>query len=272
MQELVKAISDDKQLQASWLITKKFSSVEDSFDLDSELALLSEKMSASVSGCNQDLKLQCQMFIDTFFSTLLFSIDTRLNYSSKTLLLNKVLSNRTGDPVSLSIVFCELAKQCGLQASGVNFPGCFLIRLESSPDSAIFIDPLTRRICSFQQLQVHYQSLFEQENISDMPEEALNPASSAEVVIKLLQELKTAFLYEDNLAQALEVIELLIFLCPEDPYERRDRGFLLQQLECTQMAKLDYQYFIHHCPTDPDAQFLKTQIQNWDSQIQQIWH
>jgi len=61
--------------------------------------------------------------------------------------------------------------------------------------------------------------------------------------------------------QALKCVDLLIELRPEDPFERRDRGFLLHQLDCFKVAYDDYQYFVEQCPKDPAAQLLKMQLE-----------
>jgi regulator of sirC expression with transglutaminase-like and TPR domain len=67
-------------------------------------------------------------------------------------------------------------------------------------------------------------------------------------------------------------VELLVNLCPNDPYERRDRGFLLHQLDCTQVAIADYQYFIRKCPKDPATQLLQAQLQQLSEQVPDVFH
>ncbi len=42
--------------------------------------------------------------------------------------LNEVLERRTGIPLTLSIVYMEVARRAGLQVDGINFPGHFLVR------------------------------------------------------------------------------------------------------------------------------------------------
>jgi regulator of sirC expression with transglutaminase-like and TPR domain len=48
---------------------------------------------------------------------------------------------------------------------------------------------------------------------------------------------------------------------PGDPHEIRDRGYIYQQLECSHVAAMDYEYFIEQCPEDPAAELLKLQVQ-----------
>lgn len=272
MKSLKQAIQEENTLFASMLIAKEFTHDDCVNCCERQIEALSTRTLAHLSGFKDDKQTRIVALVDFFYSQLLFSDDHQTEYSSRNLLINQVLAYRTGNTLPLAIVFCELAKRAGLYASGVNFPGYFLIRIECAANNAFFLDPITGKFLSCQQLELYYLKFLDSADDPVMPSEALDAASTEEVIVKLLQDIKTAFLYEDNLAFALETIELLITLRPDDPYERRDRGFLLQQLECPQMAKLDYQYFINHCPQDPDAQILKTQMQKWQNQNQPIFH
>lgn len=272
MQLLKQAIVDGDTLRAAMLVAQKFTHDDCINHSASQLDELNNKILAHLSNFNNDKQKRIIALVEYFYSQLMFSSDEQTEYCSRNILINQVLAFRTGDAVLLSVVFCELARRAGFSAKGVNFPGCFLIRIQYTHNKALFLEPVTGKFLDYQRLELYYHNLLDQADDSGMPIEALDAASTGEITIKLLQDLKTAFLYEDNLEYALETIELLIVLSPDDPYERRDRGFLLQQLECPQMAKLDYQYFIRHCPQDPDAQILKTQMQKWDNQSQLIFH
>ena len=272
MQSLKQAIAEGQTLQASILIAQKFTQDDSLNSCVSQLDNLYQQTLLHLSAPSMIKQERLSALVDFFYSHLLFSNEPQTAYSSRNLMINQVLAYRTGDALPVSMVFCELAKKAGFSAKGVNYPGIFLIRIENSDENAFFLDPRNGKFLSYQQLESHYTNLLQQGDDTPMPMEALDAASSEEIILKLLQDLKTAFLYENNLVFALETIELLILLRPDDPYERRDRGFLLQQLECPQMAKLDYQYFIRRCPQDPDAQILQTQMLKWENQSQLIFH
>ena len=105
-----------------------------------------------------------------------------------------------------------------------------------------------------------------------MPEEALQEASCDETIVRLLHNLKASYINEKRYSDALTAVELLVNLCPNDPYERRDRGFLLHRLDCTQVAIADYQYFIRKCPKDPVTQLLQAQLQHLCEQVPVVFH
>ena len=47
--------------------------------------------------------------------------------------LNEVLDRRTGIPITLALIYIEVARRAGLRAEGVNFPGHFLVRALGLP-------------------------------------------------------------------------------------------------------------------------------------------
>jgi regulator of sirC expression with transglutaminase-like and TPR domain len=89
----------------------------------------------------------------------------------------------------------------------------------------------------------------------------LHSMEKTALIIEHLTALKNSLIRELAFDQALKCVELLIELHPEDPFERRDRGFLLHQLDCFKVAYDDYQYFVEQCPKDPAAQLLKIQLE-----------
>lgn len=271
MLTLKRAIAQHDVLMASLIIGESFQS-----------GLCRDEFIGKVEQMVQDIKLklddklesaqQFAQLVRIFYKELAFSGDSNACANSHYGLLNHVIDYRTGIPVSIAIVFCAVAQKLGFAVSGVNFPGHFLIRYQSSDTKAVFLDPLNGNMLNWQALESLYFSLFEGAGEETMPIEALNPASSEEIISRLLHNLKAAYIQEHNYPNALTVVNLLVSLAPDDPYERRDRGFLLHQLECPQVAKADYQFFISQCPKDPSAKLLKVQMRQWDANQQMVFH
>ncbi|WP_133470375.1 SirB1 family protein [Paraglaciecola marina] len=211
-------------------------------------------------------------FIAFFFVELAFSGSEENYFSSQYSLINKVLEYRTGMPVSLAIVFQSLGKSLGFDIHGVNFPGYFLVKCNFDDGTTVFVDPLNGKQLSRDNLQALYFSILNEFEDEEMPEEALNEACCEETLVRLLHNLKSAYISEKKYAEALGVVETLVQLCPNDPYERRDRGFLLHQLDCTQVAIADYQFFIRQCPKDPATQLLQAQLQQLSEQVPVVLH
>ncbi|GAC34715.1 SirB1 family protein [Paraglaciecola polaris] len=231
-------------------------------------------------------------FIQFFYRELAFSGTHNQGDSCQHSLMHEVMSYRSGTPVTLAIVFSSLAKRLGFKVSCINFPGHFLLRCElthtadnglaglpavladcqsnrqNTPGSQgqyLFIDPLDGRVLSGDTLEKMYFSVIEDIDNESMPKEALEPASSDEVIVHMLNQIKAALINAKRYEQALRAIELLITLCPNNPYERRDRGVLLHELQCPQLAIIDYQYFIRQCPQDPAATLLAHQVKHMNT-------
>jgi len=54
--------------------------------------------------------------------------------------LNRVIDRRTGIPITLSLVYMEVATRVGLRCDGVGYPGHFIVRC-GEPDQAMYVDP-----------------------------------------------------------------------------------------------------------------------------------
>ena len=66
--------------------------------------------------------------------------------------LHRVLATRRGIPISLAVIYMELAEQLELQARGISFPGHFLVKLRM-PAGEVVIDPFTGESLSRERLE-----------------------------------------------------------------------------------------------------------------------
>jgi regulator of sirC expression with transglutaminase-like and TPR domain len=272
VKELKQAISKGDYLMASLQLASVFqpnSCQPDDYLRKVELWIEQAKaFIGSTDTTSKDFK----KFVEFFYVQLAFSGDEKNYFSCQYSLLDHVLDYRTGIPVSLAIVFQSMGKILGFDVCGVNFPGHFLLKCCFSHHSDIYLDPLNGKQLSRQDLESLYFSILEKIEDEKMPEEALNEASCDETIVRLLHNLKASYINEKSYSEALTAVELLVNLCPNDPYERRDRGFLLHQLDCTQVAIADYQYFIRKCPKDPATQLLQAQLQQLSELVPDVFH
>lgn len=124
------------------------------------------------------------------------------------------------------------------------------------------MDALSGSPLSWSALESLYISISGGEQEEGMPAQVVAATDGRSMLIRLLQNLKGAYVQQNQTAQALTLSDLLVTLSPDDPYERRDRGWLLQQLNCHSGAYADYQYYIRQCPQDPAAHLLKLQLRS----------
>jgi hypothetical protein len=130
--------------------------------------------------------------------------------------LNEVLEHRTGIPITLSIVYMEVARRAGLHIDGVNFPGHFLVRcpdVGKRATSGLLIDPfhggalLSEHDCRVL-LQKHVGSEIA------FSKSLLAPATRKEIIVRMLLNLKRIYVHMRSFPQARTVTELLVALTP----------------------------------------------------------
>src|SRR5687767_755766 len=76
---------------------------------------------------------------DLLFSRMQFTGNIDNYYDPKNSFLNDVIDSRKGIPISLSVIYLELAWSLGLDAAGVGFPGHFLVRVNHRGE-IIYVD------------------------------------------------------------------------------------------------------------------------------------
>lgn len=203
-------------------------------------------------------------FIHWFFTDLAFSGAKEQYFQSKYSLISRVVASRTGIPAVLAVIFCHIAQRIGFDVGCVGFPGQFLIRWQAYPGRAYFIDPSCGRFLTYAQLLAIYQRGHSAE---DIPQELFEVVDDEVTLIRVLHNLKAAYINEQDYTSALLVCDMLVELLPDDPYSRRDRALLLDQLDCKHSALNDYQYFVDHCPDDPMIQLVQTQLNQAKKQV-----
>jgi len=156
--------------------------------------------------------------------------------------LNEVLDRRTGIPITLSVVYMEVAQRAGLQVDGVNFPGHFLVRCPEQKGHLI-IDPfhagalLSEHKCR-QLLQKHVG------NEVAFSKSLLAPATREQIVVRMLLNLKRIYVNMRSFPQARDVTELLLAITPSALSELRDRGLLAYHLNDVTAALRDLQTYL----------------------------
>jgi regulator of sirC expression with transglutaminase-like and TPR domain len=180
--------------------------------------------------------------------------------------LNEVLERRTGIPITLSLLYMEVAARAGLHVDGINFPGHFLVRCPDAGANAagIIIDPfhagalLSEHDC---------RRLLQQHVGSDVAFDTslLAAATSPQIIVRMLLNLKRIYVQMRSFPQAREVTELLLALSPSALSELRDRGLLAYHLNDLTGALRDLQTYLRLSAIgEPDEEAKKEHEQIWE--------
>ena len=198
-----------------------------------------------------------------FFQELGFSGNVNDYYDPRNSYVHCVLETRRGIPITLALLYVELANQVGLNACGISFPGHFLAKVHM-PQGEIVIDPFTGQSMSrdaLDALLVPYRRRSGKSGLSEAPlADFLLAAPPREVVARMLRNLKEVFRSSQDAARLLGVAERLVILLPDAWEERRDRGLVHAALGARFPAMADLAGYLEHAPDAPDRPAIRKRL------------
>jgi regulator of sirC expression with transglutaminase-like and TPR domain len=190
-----------------------------------------------------------------FYEDLGFTGNTRDYYDPRNSFLNEVIDRRTGIPITLSLVYLEVARRLDFPMIGVNMPGHFLIRPDFE-DAGIFVDAFNRGEILFEQDCEQRLSQMYGHPVPMQPS-FMASVSSRELLARMLRNLKFIYLNRNDFAKALKSVERILMLLPEVPSELRDRGLLYYQMGDESKAVQDLEIYLAILPNAEDAPAIR---------------
>jgi regulator of sirC expression with transglutaminase-like and TPR domain len=186
-----------------------------------------------------------------FFQELGFAGNVNDYYDARNSYLHFVLQSRRGIPISLAILYIEIAGQIGLHASGVSFPGHFLVKLRM-PQGEVVIDPFTGQSMSRESLDALLVPYRRREGLAgNLPLSLtlfLQAATPREIIARVLRNLKEIHRTNEDWVRLYAVMQRLVILLPTAWEERRDRGLAAAQLGAVKTAVADLSSYLEHVP------------------------
>jgi len=188
-----------------------------------------------------------------FYRELGFAGNVNDYYAADNSYLHRVITTRRGIPISLAVVYMELAQQIGLDIKGISFPGHFLMKL-SVQAGDIILDPFNGESLSREELEDRLTPFLDDGYAGDLTLASyLQPAHPREILVRMLRNLKALFTETREWDKLLGVLQRLVILLPDEIAERRDRGFTYANLECPQAAIDDLEAYLAERPYADDA-------------------
>lgn len=212
---------------------------------------------------HESIKTKVRLLLTLFYDEWGFRCDPERYFYSSNLLLPQVFKKREGMPASLGAILLYLAEGLNLPIYPVHFPTQLILRVDTE-DEVAFIDPWRGEYLSYARLQTWLEGYLGFGHF--LSKDHLQIATEESVKERISQVLKNALIREGENQRALDLIEWKLKMNPDDPYEIRDRGLVLANLECMHAALSDFDYFIEKCPDDPSALLLKTQMSEFLNQ------
>jgi regulator of sirC expression with transglutaminase-like and TPR domain len=166
--------------------------------------------------------------------------------------INEVLNRRVGIPISLAVVYLEVARRAGLHVDGINFPGHFLLRARDAVatdarSEVVIIDPFHggAQLSEYDCRQLLRQHVGDQAAFDTA---LLAPATRHEIVVRMLVNLKRLYVRMRSFPQARVISSLLLVIDPAAISELRDRGLLAYHLQDFQAALRDLEEYLRLAP------------------------
>ena len=165
--------------------------------------------------------------------------------------LNVVFDKKTGIPITLSIIYAEIAKNIGLDLQIVGFPGHVIVKYKNE----IILDPFYRgRLLTIDNLEEILDRNFG-DGVEFIPE-YLNEATTEQLLTRLLRNLKNSYTQSYAYDKAMKCTDMILGMQPESPEEIRDKGILEERLLRYDKALPLLNKYLELQPEADDADFI----------------
>ena len=180
-----------------------------------------------------------------------FQGDDEDYYDPRNNFLNAVIDKKTGIPITLSIIYSEVAKYIGLDLRIVGFPGHVVVKYEEE----MIIDPFySGRLLTINDLEeILYRNFGD--DVEFIPE-YLNTATTDQILTRLLRNLKNAYTQSYAYDKAMRCTDMILGIRPESPEEIRDKGILEERLLHYNEALPLLNKYLELEPEAEDADFI----------------
>lgn len=175
-------------------------------------------------------------------------------YNPSNSLLNIVVKRKTGNPLTLSILYIQLAHSLNFRLYPVNFPSHFMVKhVLDDEENEIIIDPFNEgRIMDDYSLKELLDHFYPKMNIA-LTRKLVDRASNPDVITRMLNNLKTSFFECQDLDNAELVNEMILDINSEDQHSLRDKGMVFLHKKNYKQALEFFNSYLEKFPEANDA-------------------
>jgi len=160
--------------------------------------------------------------------------------------LNEVMDRKKGIPITMALIYIEVARRAGIRSEGINSPGHFLVRcLEDlhtdNPPEGLIVDPfhggaILNEADVRQLLEPHSEAAFDPA--------LLARATRRQILVRMLLNLKKLYVKMHSFPQARATADALLALQPSSLADLRDRGLLSYHMNDFSHALRDLEAYL----------------------------
>lgn len=224
-----------------------------------------DRLADAASQAMQSAEMPALTLAGFLFDELGFSGNAGNYTDPRNSFLNEVLERRLGIPISLSVLYLEIAKRVEIRAEGVGLPGHFIVRVAMTDGNAIYLDPfhggqlLSEVDCRRRVAAVTGGAL-------PFHESFLHPVQSRYILTRMLNNLKNFYSAANDFPRTAKVIERLLVLNPDDFAEMRNLGLLYGQMGRRRQAVELLEVYLNALPGARDADFIRSYMKKISDQ------
>ena len=176
--------------------------------------------------------------------------------------LDRVLVRRTGIPITLSIVYMEVATQVGLPMQGIALPGHFVVGywpMGRGRVPRLIIDPFNEgQILSTEDCATRVHAAYGED--IRFTDEWLQPMTRRQILARVLNNLKCIYVAQEQNQEALRVIDMLLIVQPDAVWELKERGMIYFRTGAFVLALADFRRYLKLMPEGEETYLVKYYI------------
>jgi regulator of sirC expression with transglutaminase-like and TPR domain len=177
-------------------------------------------------------------------------------YDSRNSFLNEVLDRKIGIPITLALVYMEVAQRIGFPLFGVGMPGHFLLKHYDVDGTETLIDPFHHgTIVSHADCQNRLDQIY----AGQMPlqPEFLNTVTRRQLLTRMLNNLRQIYLSQRDFKRALVVVDLVLAIHPRSAEDMKERAMLRYSAGQLRGAAEDLETYVRMAPDASDADEMR---------------
>ncbi|MGB8131118.1 MAG: transglutaminase-like domain-containing protein [Candidatus Angelobacter sp.] len=193
---------------------------------------------------------------DVLFREEMFRGNTVDYYSPRNSFLHDVLDRRLGIPITLALVYMEVARRVSFQLFGVGMPGHFLLKHYDVDGRAILIDVFERgSIVTEDDCKQKLDSIYSGQ-VALQPEFLL-AVTRRQMLTRMLNNLRAVYLSQRDFRRAVQVVDLILVIYPRSPEDMKQRAVLRYNLNDYRGALSDFEEYVKMSPDASDAEEIR---------------
>jgi len=181
-------------------------------------------------------------------------------YDPRNSFLNDVLDRKLGIPITLSVIYMDIARRVGFPIAGTGMPGHFLLKHYDVMEGEIVIDPFNRgRIVGNAECQQRLNEIYSGE--VELRPEFLQPVTHREILTRMLNNLRQIYFTQRNFPKGLATLDLLLAIPPRSPELLRERALVRINLEQFLGAAQDLGTYLQLRPEAADSDDVRETLE-----------